>query len=56
LKKKNSELSDHVSVRLDQNAQFWAKKLKIWPVSLTKKYGSAPGAARKILQRGHKVT
>ena len=30
--------------------------LKIWPVSLTKKSGSVPGASRKILQSGHKVT
>ena len=29
---------------------------KIWPVSLTKNLGSAPGAARKILQGGRKVT
>ena len=30
--------------------------LKIWPVSITKNSGSAPGATRKILQRGRKVT
>ena len=30
--------------------------LKIWPVSLTKNSGPAPGAARKILQSGRKVT
>ena len=29
---------------------------KIWPVWLTKNSGSAPRAARKILQRGRKVT
>ena len=29
---------------------------KIWPVLLTKNFGSPPGAARKILQRGRKVT
>jgi len=34
-----------------------SQKIKtIWPVSLTKNSGSAPGAARKTLQRGRKVT
>ena len=47
-----------VRVRLNQNAQFWARKLKTWPVSLAKNSGSPPGTARKILQlqRGRKVT
>jgi len=47
-----------VRVRLNQSAQFWARKLKSWPVSLTKNSGSPPGTARKILQlqRGLKVT
>ena len=33
-----------MTVRLDQNAQFWARELrKIWPVSLTKNSGQPPG-------------
>ena len=54
----NSELSNHVSESDETKMHNSEPEIikKIWPGSLTKNSGLAPGTARKILQRNQKIT